>query len=378
MVQNKSKGFGVTCDLEGRIINVLFDKLNQESCIKTGKPFSSFFYEGSQHKAVSFLEKIRDNYSAYDWELNLFCNKEIIIIDCSGFLMDDKIWIFGACSKDDIFNMVEDLTRINNEQTNVLRDVMKNLTRHMHKPITGSEIGSEVNLYDELGRLNNELTNAQRELTKKNIQLTELNQQKEMLLKEIHHRVKNNLMIISSLLNIQSRYLKDEESKEIFRESQNRAKSMALIHERLYRSTDLKNIDFKEYITTLANDLYRTYVKDPLRVSLQLDIPELSIDINAAIPLGLILNELITNSMKYAFLGDEKGKVYVVFTKKDGSFILRVGDDGVGFPDDVDYKNTGSLGLQLVNSLTEQLDGKLELDSSKGTEFKIIFKDLSL
>ncbi|WP_286242656.1 PAS domain S-box protein [Methanobacterium ferruginis] len=154
--------------------------------------------------------------------------------------------------------------------------------------------------------------------------------EKEILLKEIHHRVKNNLMIISSLLNIQSRYLKDEESRSIFKESQNRAKSMALIHQRLYESVDLKNIGFKEYITTLANDLYRSYVKDPSRVNLKLEIEGVNVDINLAIPLGLILNELITNSLKYAFPDMEKGTVEVAFGKKGDKFYLKVSDNGVG------------------------------------------------
>jgi PAS domain S-box-containing protein len=202
--------------------------------------------------------------------------------------------------------------------------------------------------------------------------------EKEILLKEIHHRVKNNLMIISSLLNLQSRYLKDEESREIFKESQNRAKSMALIHQRLYESTDLKNIGFKEYITTLANDLYRNYVKDPSCVSLKLEIEDLNIDINIAIPLGLILNELITNSMKYAFPDEEKGTITVAFNKKKDNFVLIVSDDGEGFPENLDYENTESLGMQLVTSLTKQISGELELDRTNGTTFKITFTEIKI
>ena len=198
---------------------------------------------------------------------------------------------------------------------------------------------------------------------------------KDMLIKEIHHRVKNNLMIISSLLNLQSNYLKDKESIEILRESQNRAKSMALIHERLYQSEDLKSIGFKEYITTLANDLYRNYVEDPERVELQLDISDLDIDIDHAIPLGLILNELITNSMKYGFPDDRSGKVFVKFCKEDDEYVLRVGDDGIGFPSDVDFKNTNTLGMQLVNGLSQQVDGDIELNTDNGTEFIIRFKE---
>jgi two-component sensor histidine kinase len=202
--------------------------------------------------------------------------------------------------------------------------------------------------------------------------------EKEMLLKEIHHRVKNNLMIISSLLNLQSRYLKDEESREIFKESQNRAKSMALIHQRLYESTDLKNIGFKEYITTLANELYRNYVKDPSRVSLELEIEDVNIDINNAIPLGLILNELITNAMKYAFPDDEKGIINVSFCKKGDKYILKVADNGKGFPKDLDYKKSDSLGLQLVTNLSYQINGEIELDRTEGTAFILTFTETTI
>ncbi len=120
-------------------------------------------------------------------------------------------------------------------------------------------------------------------------------EEKELLVKEIHHRVKNNLMVISSLLNLQSRYIKDKKALSMFRESQNRAKSMALIHERLYRSTDLKSIDFGDYIRTLAMDLYRTYVTEPERVKIDMNVENIMIDINTAIPLGLIINELLSN-----------------------------------------------------------------------------------
>ncbi|NYB51020.1 MAG: PAS domain S-box protein [Methanobacteriaceae archaeon] len=140
--------------------------------------------------------------------------------------------------------------------------------------------------------------------------------EKEMLLKEIHHRVKNNLMVISSLLNLQSRYIQDEEALDIFRESQNRAKSMAIIHERLYRSTDLKRIDFGDYIRTLSTELYRTYVPDESKIKLNLKLEDLMVDINTTVPLGLILNELLTNSMKHAFPSNHKGRLTSNSTKK--------------------------------------------------------------
>ena len=196
-----------------------------------------------------------------------------------------------------------------------------------------------------------------------------------MLLKEIHHRVKNNLMIISSLLNLQSRYIKDEESKNIFKESQNRANSMALIHERLYQSTDLKRIDFGDYIRTLADDLYHTYVMDTSLIHINVDVDDIMLDINTSIPLGLVVNELVTNSLKHAFNPGESGEISIKFNQQNDKYLLEVKDNGIGFPKDIDYKSTDSLGLRLVTSLTDQIDGEIEFDNASGTSFKIIFTE---
>ena len=186
--------------------------------------------------------------------------------------------------------------------------------------------------------------------------------EKNMLLKEIHHRVKNNLMIISSLLNLESRYIKDKASKDIFKESQNRARSMALIHERLYQSTDLKRIDFGEYITSLSNELFHTYAADSGVIKLKINAENIFLDINTAIPLGLIANELVTNSLKYAFPENMGGKISIDFHPLDDLYEFTVNDNGIGFPEELDYKNTESLGLQLVTNLAEQIDGEIELD----------------
>jgi len=202
--------------------------------------------------------------------------------------------------------------------------------------------------------------------------------EKEILLKEIHHRVKNNLMIISSLLNLQSRYIKDEASKDIFKESQNRARSMALIHERLYQATDLKRIDFGDYIRTLSNELFRIYAGGFGLIELKINVEDIFLDINTAIPLGLIVNELITNSLTHAFPEGKRGKINVNFHPKDDHYEFTVNDNGIGFPKDIDFQNTDSLGLQIINSLTDQIDGKIKLDRTTGTEFKILFKDSEL
>ena len=198
---------------------------------------------------------------------------------------------------------------------------------------------------------------------------------KEMLMKEIYHRVKNNLMVISSLLNLQSNYITDEEARGIFQDSQKRAHSMALIHERLYRSTDLKNIDFGDYIRTLVMDLFRTYLAEPSRIKLDLDVEDVMLDIDTAIPLGLIVNELVSNSMKHAFPDNRKGTIKLEFKSDSQGCHLVVGDDGIGLPLGLDIKHTETLGLQLVSSLIGQIDAEMQVNNHDGTEFTIRLKE---
>lgn len=207
------------------------------------------------------------------------------------------------------------------------------------------------------------------------VQVNQLLQDKEMLMKEIHHRVKNNLMVISSLLSLQSRYIKDEESKEIFKESQNRAQSMALIHERLYRSTDMKSIDFADYIRSLTRDLFNTYSTQEDRIDLKMDVEDVEVDIDNAVPLGLIINEIVTNSLKYAFPDENAGTISISFHKQKDQYLLEVSDDGIGIPEEFEVEKSDSLGMMLINSLTYQIGGELEMERSPGTTFRIKFKD---
>jgi two-component sensor histidine kinase len=197
--------------------------------------------------------------------------------------------------------------------------------------------------------------------------------EKEVLLKEIHHRVKNNLQVISSLLKLQCGSIKDQQTLAIFQESQHRVESMALIHEQLYQSKNLSRIDFADYIHNLVANLFCAYEVSVNAITLKIEVDRVLLDINAAIPCGLIINELVANSLKYAFLAGNKGEIYINFSSdNDNNFTLIVSDNDVGFPKDLDFQNTKSLGLQLVNALTEQLEAKIEL-SSVGTAFKITF-----
>jgi two-component sensor histidine kinase/CheY-like chemotaxis protein len=201
--------------------------------------------------------------------------------------------------------------------------------------------------------------------------------EKDVLLQEIHHRVKNNLQIVSSLLSLQSRYIEQPESIEIFRDSQSRIKSMALVHEKLYQSGDLTRIDLAEYIPDLVSDLFRSYGVNYNIVQFKINSENISLDINTAIPCGLIINELVTNSIKHAFQGIIKGEIIIELKYEDDYLKMKVQDNGVGFPEEVNLNNIKTLGLQLVISLTKQLDGSIELIKGNGTCFNIIFKEQS-
>jgi PAS domain S-box-containing protein len=202
-------------------------------------------------------------------------------------------------------------------------------------------------------------------------------QEKEILLKEIHHRVKNNLQVISSLLNLQAYNSSDPQLLKILREGQNRIRSMALVHEKLYQSKDLSRIDFAEYIRNLAVHLFHSYQVDPGRVQLKQDIEGIFLDINTGIPCGLIMNELISNSLKHAFPGGRSGNVYLELKRQDDRRLcLVVRDDGIGLPEGLDIQKTKTLGMQIVTLLAYQLDGTIELSRKQGTEFRILFQEL--
>ncbi|MGD2249369.1 MAG: histidine kinase N-terminal 7TM domain-containing protein [Candidatus Methanofastidiosia archaeon] len=198
--------------------------------------------------------------------------------------------------------------------------------------------------------------------------------EKEVLLREIHHRVKNNLQIISSLLNLQSRYMKDTQYANMLKESQDRIKSMALIHETLYQSKDLANINFEGYIHALVRDLARSYGVLEDEISINIKVDDVSLAVDTAIPVGLIINELVSNSLKHAF-PHRKGEIIIGLRSVNGDIELEVSDNGVGMPGNIDFRNTKTLGLHLVTILAEdQLDGDITLDRNNGTKFYIRFK----
>ncbi len=201
-------------------------------------------------------------------------------------------------------------------------------------------------------------------------------EEKGVLLKEIHHRVKNNMQVISSMLNLQSREMRDPKVLEVFRDTQTRIRSMALVHEKLYQSKDLARVDIRSYLQTLIVHLFHAHRTDSDRVRSEMTIEQSSLDINSAIPVGLIVSELVSNALKYAFPDERKGHIRIgLVPAPDNKLVLTIADDGVGLPADLDIREAESLGLQIVNMLVEQLDGEIEVGREAGTEFRIAFRE---
>jgi PAS domain S-box-containing protein len=199
-------------------------------------------------------------------------------------------------------------------------------------------------------------------------------EEKETLLHEIHHRVKNNMQVISSLLKLQSNDIADPQVKEILKESQSRVYAMSAVHETLHGSEKLSEIDLKSYLSKITTSVFQTYSADHRKVKLNSNVDNSPISINQAYPLGLIINELVSNSLKYAFSTDNEGVISVSMKKSDQELELCIGDDGVGMPEGLDWKNSDTLGLKLVRTLVEnQLEGSIEMESDNGTKFTIKF-----
>jgi two-component sensor histidine kinase len=197
--------------------------------------------------------------------------------------------------------------------------------------------------------------------------------EKEGLLREIHHRVKNNLQVVSSLLGLQLRGASNQETAKSLQESQNRIHSMALLHETLYQSENLAAVDFPEYVHRLADHLFRSYGLGE-RVRFRVDLEPLCLDMDAALPCGLIINEVISNSLKHGFPESKRGEVRIVLrASSPGIVSLLLADDGIGIDGRVDWTTTRSLGLRLVRTLAKQLSAQLEIDSRNGTEVRLTF-----
>ncbi len=229
------------------------------------------------------------------------------------------------------------------------------------------------------GVLGKNLLRAHHNLYRSRHEIQKRIEEKETLLKEVHHRVKNNLQTVSSLLSLQSRSVNDQKISNIIKSSQNRVVSMAMVHEMLYKREDaLSKIDIKPYITELCDYLLRSVGKNTANIKLHLDIAEAQLSIDTVIPLGLIINEVLTNALKYGFPEDQKGEIYLSLHKQGlARYQLHIGDNGTGYPETIDPKSARSLGLKLIYNLARQLKGTVTRDmEKKGTHYRIAFEEI--
>lgn len=198
-------------------------------------------------------------------------------------------------------------------------------------------------------------------------------EEKEIMLREIHHRVKNNLQVVSAFLSLQGDSLTDPTVRSAFREGQNRIRALAAIHESLYQSSDLRGIDLSVYIPRLAKHVFSSYVHGPGKVRLALDVDTVQVAIDTAIPCGLIVNELLSNALKHGFPDGRDGAVRISLTGGNGRVTLAVRDDGVGLPATFDPQSRQTLGVQILGALVQQLGGVMEYGSAEGTAFSVVF-----
>jgi two-component sensor histidine kinase len=227
----------------------------------------------------------------------------------------------------------------------------------------------------ENARLHSELKDRLEECKRAEEKIKAALNEREVLLSEIHHRVKNNMQLVNSLLRIQAANIKEKEYVNIFKPSQDRIKSLALVHEKLYQSKDLAKVDFNGYVKSLVNGLFRSYGIDRNKIVLKTEVEDISLGFDTAIPCGLIINELVSNSLKHAFPQEREGEIRISLRSiSEEEVALSVSDDGIGIPQDLDFRNTESLGIELVTILAEdQLRGKIDLKRTNGTKFDIRF-----
>jgi PAS domain S-box-containing protein len=240
-------------------------------------------------------------------------------------------------------------------------------------------IDTGVPLFDHDGRLSGYIGTCIDVTERKDMedQLRKTVKEKESLLREVHHRVKNNLQVISSLLNLQAASIKDPQVAQLFRECQTRITSIALLHETLHRSKDLSCIRMSDYLRTLTGHVFRSYGVDPKNIALDLLVGDLEFDIDTGMTCGLIVEELVSNCLKHAFVGGKGGRIQIELQAQDeGAYLLQVSDDGVGIPKNGVLHNPDSLGLELVTLLAEKLEGAVELQSGQGTAWRIEFQQL--
>ncbi len=261
------------------------------------------------------------------------------------------------------------------EKDSFVESIHLGIDGYLMKPVEAKKLLSLIDEFAGITLMKWELERKEKKRREAEEYLKKSLAEKEILLREVHHRVKNNMQIISSILRMQSRNIDDPKLKDVLQESQNRIHSMALVHENLYNNKSLANINFSSYIKSLTNNIARSYTSHQANVIFDYQIEDAYLPMDIAIPCGLIINELISNSFKYAFKDKSDGIISIHFTnQKDDEYKLVVSDNGIGISDTFDITKTKSLGMKILHKLVQQIEGTLKSDFSNGTKFTIIFK----
>ena len=328
----------------------------------------------THEKLKAIFEGATDGILAVDIKSKKFSFVNPRICEITGYSMKElfKLNITKIHPKKDLKYILDQFEKQVEGKCSILKDIS---ILRKDKKVIYCDINSKVLKFDK----KEYFVGFYRDITERKHaeeQIKKSLKEKEVLLQEIHHRVKNNMQVISSLLKLQSRQIKDNKTIAMFKECQDRIRSMALVHEKLYESKDFANINFNKYIKVLANSLFRSYKIYSDKIALKLDVKDISLKVDHAIPCGLIINELVSNSLKYAFPNSKSGEIKITLCSDgDNDIQLVVSDNGIGIPKDLDFRNSESLGLHLVKVLVEdQLQGEIIQNGSNGTEFKINFK----
>ena len=354
-------------DKEGRVIGVLgtYEDITERKRAEERLRMLSYAVEQSRRSYIITDTEGRMEYVNPTFtEVKGFSSEEVIGDT-------PKILRLGETSEEEYGNLWDTITR-GGEWRGEIRNIKKSGESFWEYVII-SPIKNEKGEIEHFLLVQEDIT----EKKMKDEQLIQAIKEKEVMLSEIHHRVKNNLQIISSLLKLQSEKITDPLTREYFQISQNRVNTMALIHEQLYKATELSKIDFEKYIRQLALHLFQTYGVNTEQCALRINVVDIYLCIDVAIPCGLLINELISNSLKHAFPLNSKGEIYIGLTLDlDNMYTLTVSDNGIGLPPDIGYREAKTLGLKLIATLSKQLQGEIELNRERGTEFKITFPSI--
>lgn len=351
-------------DKEGRVIGILgtYENITERKRAEEKLRMLSFAVEQSRRSYI-----ITDTEGRIEYVNPTFT-------EIKGYSLEEmigetpRILRLGETAEDEYSNLWDTVTR-GGEWRGEIRNIKKTGESFWEYVII-SPIKSEKGEIEHFLLVQEDIT----EKKQKDEKLLQAVKEKEVMLSEIHNRVNNNLQIISSLLKLQSEYIRDPVAREYFRISQSRVSTMSLIHEQLYKSSELNRINFEKYIRQLTIHLFQTYGMNINQCKMRINAVNIFLGIDIAIPCGLIINELVSNSLKHAFPGNRKGEIYIGLTcDRNNMYTLFVSDNGVGFPANIDFRNAQTLGLKLISTLTKQLQGKLELNTEEGTEFKITF-----